>query len=403
MATASALAQTRRWLLISTLLNAVLAMFKLAWGLFSGSTVVLADAIHSFTDVLGALLVYGAVRFSTRRSRRFPLGMYKLEDMAALLGGLAVLFAGYEILRSVFFGSGVTNASVPFATLGFMALVLWVQTVFYLREKRAAACLNSPGLNSDVVNWLGDMGAGLVVMAGIGGHLLGVPYAQEVAVVVIAAMIFYGAYEVIRDSLFSLLDASATSNDREEIQRYLSSHPALEEVRDLYIRSAGSVLFVRATLVLDVQSFNKAHQLVDDIAEQLKQKIPRIEEVTLHYEPVHQRYKRIATLFEADRKTPAHHFGKARYIRLEEGSAEGRTQSWYSNPFSEDEHGKAMKLIAWLLRNRVSEVHLLPGKIPDTLVEMLDTVEIDYRPVTESVALTKNGISRTPEGGMRSE
>jgi len=398
MEASSTLAQTRRWLLISTLLNAVLAVLKLGWGLFSGSTVVLADAIHSFSDVLGALLVYGAVRFSSHHSSRFPLGMYKLEDIAALLGGLGVLFAGYEILRSVFFGDGVADASVPFATLGFMTLILLVQMVFYRSEKRAAAHLNSPGLNSDVINWLGDMGAGLVVMVGIGGHMLGVPYAQELAVIIIAVMIFYGAYEVIRDSLYSLLDASAASSEREEIQHYLASLPALVEIRDLYIHSAGSVLFVRATLVLDVQNFSKAHQLVDDVAEQLKQKIPRIEEVTLHYEPVSQQHERIATLFDADRKTIASHFGKAHYIRLEEMDGDRQTQSWFSNPFSGDERGKSMKLIVWLLRNRVTKVHLLPENISNTLIEMLDTVGIDYQPVADSTTMPET--DRTLEGGL---
>lgn len=380
MGTSRSLARTPYWLLASTLLNAVLAILKLGWGLMSGSTVVLADAIHSFTDVLGALLVYGAVRFSPRHSRRFPIGMYKLEDMAALLGGLAVLFAGYEILRSVFFGGGVMNASMPFATLVFMAMVLLAQMFFYRYEKRAAASLNSPGLNSDVINWVTDMGAGLVVMAGVGGHLLGVPYAQEVAVIIIAVMIFQGAYEVIRDSLFSLLDASVTSREREVILKYLNAIPVVEGVTDLFVRNAGSVLFVRATLVLNEQNFSRAHRLVDDISDQLKQHVPRIQEITLHYEPMTQRHKRIAILFEADRKTPASHFGKAHYIRLDD--VEGDS-SWFINPFRDDEHGKGMRLLTWLVRNRVTEIRVQGGSIPDELAELLSMVEIAVHPISE--------------------
>jgi len=47
---------------------------------------VLADAIHRFFDVIGAVLVYGAVRLAPHHSARFPLGLYKLEDMAAVNG-----------------------------------------------------------------------------------------------------------------------------------------------------------------------------------------------------------------------------------------------------------------------------------------------------------------------------
>ena len=100
--------EKRRWMLGSIGLNSLLALAKLGWGLFSGSTVVLADAIHSLSDVLGAVLVYVAVRLAPHQSRRFPLGLHKLEDMAAVIAGLVVLFAGYEILRSVFFDGGVS-------------------------------------------------------------------------------------------------------------------------------------------------------------------------------------------------------------------------------------------------------------------------------------------------------
>lgn len=65
----------QHWMLGSTLLNTFLALIKLGWGIFSGSTVVLADAIHSISDVVGALLVYIAVRFAPYHSRRFPLGL----------------------------------------------------------------------------------------------------------------------------------------------------------------------------------------------------------------------------------------------------------------------------------------------------------------------------------------
>ena len=152
----------RRWMLASTLLNTLLALAKLGWGIFSGSTVVLADAIHSISDVVGALLVYAAVRLAPHQSRRFPLGLYKLEDMAAVIAGIGVVFAGYEILRSVFVGAGVSESSVPLQTLAFMTVIILIQLVFYIYEKRAAQKLKSPGVSSDVANGMGDIGAGVV-------------------------------------------------------------------------------------------------------------------------------------------------------------------------------------------------------------------------------------------------
>ncbi|HEB55320.1 MAG TPA: cation transporter [Gammaproteobacteria bacterium] len=378
--------EKRRWMLGSTLFNSLLAMIKLGWGIFSGSTVVLADAIHSISDVVGALLVYIAVRFAPYHSRRFPLGLYKLEDMAAVIAGLSVLFAGYEILRSVFVGDGVSAPTVPLATLLVMAVILILQLLFFIYEKRAAKRLQSPGLDSDVANWFGDIGAGMVVLIGIGGHLLQIPYIQEIAVVIIAIFIFHSAYEVIRDGLLSLLDASVAQWEEQQARELLASIPGIEGVGEVIVRKAGSALFLKTTLAMDAQGLDKAHQLADEVEAQLMEKIPALEKVTIHYEPVKKPYKRVATLYEADRKTPAGAFGKAHCILLQDitrqevdsnpNTGADIRETWVTNPYLDEPHGRAMKLAAWLIRQRIDELHFNAENTPgnsaqDVLTELL--------------------------------
>ncbi len=358
--------EKRRWMLGSTFLNTLLAVAKLGWGIFSGSTVVLADAIHSISDVVGALLVYAAVRFAPHRSKRFPLGLYKLEDMAAVVAGLGVLFAGYEILHSVFVGKGVASSSIPIATLAFMAVVILTQLIFYLYERKAALRLRSPGLNSDVANWLGDIGAGMVVIIGVGGDLLHIPYIQEIAVIIIALLIFHSAYEVLRDGILSLLDASVAHEEKQLAREYLESIPTVRHVREIIVRKAGSVLFLKATLEMDTRGFEQAHELVNAMEVQLKDKIPALEKVTIHYEPARKSYNRVATLYDQDCKTPATSFGKAECILLEDiPHADSSTpqnadnplhKACVKNPYLDDAHGKSLKLAVWLIRNGIDEL-----------------------------------------------
>jgi len=386
--------EKRRWMLASTVLNAFLAVIKLAWGLFSGSTVVIADAIHSLSDVIGALLVYGAVRLAPYHSQRFPLGLHKLEDMAAVIGGLGVLFAGYEILRSIFLEEGVQAPSVPIATLWFMVVVLIIQAVFYQVEKRAARRLHSPGLNSDVVNWLGDLGAGLVVMAGIAGHILNIPYTQEAAVIFIAMLIFHGAYEVIRDGLLSLLDAFTAQEEQDQVRQYLESLAAVTRIRSLRIRQAGSVLFLNTTLELDERNFKLAHQLADDIADQLKTAIPRLESVTIHYEPTQRPFRRVASLFDADKQLLAQGFGKAVWIRMEDYDKNNKliSSQWVSNPYGEGKRGKGVKLAAWLITKQVDTVSFAPSSSPDTLIDLLGAAGIQVNAVKSSSGPVLTGV-----------
>lgn len=105
--------EKQRWFLASTLLNTALAATKVGWGLVMESTLVTADGIHSISDVFGALLILLALYFSAHRSERFPYGLHELEDMAALLSGLGILFAGYEIIRSFFLTMTSSPSSPP--------------------------------------------------------------------------------------------------------------------------------------------------------------------------------------------------------------------------------------------------------------------------------------------------
>jgi len=370
--------EKQRWLLGSTILNAALAAAKLAWGLFSGSTVVIADAVHSLSDVFGALLVYGAVRVAPHRSRRFPFGLYKLEDVAAVVGGFVVLFAAYEILRSTF-GAGVTAPDNPISTLMFMAVVLMVQGVFYVVERGAASRLHSPGVDSDVANWAGDIGATSVVIIGTAADLFGVPHAQEAAVVIIVALIGYGGFQVLKDGILALLDATTAPDDVAQARKIIDGVPAVTDIRSLRIRSAGSALFLDAVIEVDAGGFNTAHEDVDVLEARLRTAIPRLESVVIHYEPSAPNGRVRAALFLEDRRTPATDLKDVAWMRIERIDRDGASRElrWEHNPFGDSDRGRGVRLLSWLIGQRVNEIVFAPSGDPAPLQDVLAGVGIE--------------------------
>ncbi len=387
----------RRWMLASTGFNSALGLAKFAWAWWSGSLIVMADAVHSLSDVIGALLVYAAVRFSTHRSARFPLGLHKLEDMAAVLSGLAVLAAAYEILRSAF-GTGHAPAAMPFLTSGFIAVLLLLQIGFYLAEKKAADRLGSPGLRSDAVNWLGDIGAGVVVIVGVIAHGLGIPYAQQVAVGIIVLLILHGAWEVLRDGLLSLLDAAALGDEREQVMQLFEHHPGIQTVRDVILRRAGSALFLAATVEVLPTGLKAAHEVIDQLETALRAKLPRLETIAIHFEPATQMRHRRVSLYEEDRRTLARRFGQAAWLMLEEKTADGSTpqQVWIANPYREAARGKGIKLAAWLIRLNAERVRFAADTPLDpALAELLESagiaLDVEVNTEDQHTGLSKGG------------
>ncbi len=346
------------WLLASILLNLIFSAAKLTWGFWVGSTVITADGIHSISDVIGAFLLFLALRFAGHKSWRFPFGMNKLEDMAATLGGFAILLAGYGIIRTVFFSQGIKTPENIWGTLVFMLVLVLLEFVFYFFERKAGNRLKSPGVRADALNWLGDIGASGVVIAGIVGWHFSIPYAQEVAVVIIVLMIFYGAYEILRDAFLSLMDASVDTPTLKKAKEVIDNFPDVGKTERLFIRRSGSMLFADIVLQVKEKNVDSAHLLIDKIERELHRQIPNLAITTIHYEPEKKSFKKIALLLDASKANIANTFGKASWIELREMNTHGDllNSKLVRNPVSPEQHGKAIKLAAWLIKQQVDQI-----------------------------------------------
>ncbi len=367
------------WLLASVVLNLIFSAAKLFWGLSKGATVVTADGIHSISDVIGAFLVFLALRFAGHKSRRFPFGMNKLEDFAATVGGIAIILAGYSIIKTVFFSKGIQTPENIWGTLVFMAVLILLESIFYFFERKAARRLKSPGVRTDALNWLGDMGASFVVIAGIIGWHFSVPYAQEVAVVIIVLMIFWGAFEILRDAFLSLLDASVDTETLQKAGEIIARFPEVSKIERLFIRRSGSVLFADIVLEVKEKDTESAHLMIDTIEQELHRQIPNLAITTIHYEPEKKTLKKVALLLDESRKNISETFGKTAWIEICETNSKGDVvnRQLVKNPVGAEQRGKAIKLAAWLIKEQVERIVFRPKNLEEDLHILFSALHID--------------------------
>ncbi len=366
------------WLLASVVLNLLFSAAKLLWGMWVGSTVVTADGIHSISDVIGAFLVFLALRFAGHKSKRFPFGMNKLEDFAATVGGFAIILAGYSIIKTVFFSEGIKTPENIWGTLVFMVVLILLEFVFYFFERKAARRLKSPGVRTDALNWLGDMGASFVVIAGILGWHFSVPYAQEVAVIVIVLMIFWGAFEILRDAFLSLLDASVDTGTLQKAGEIIARFPEVSKIERLFIRRSGSVLFADIVLQVKERNTENAHLIIDTIERELQRQIPNLAITTIHYEPEKKPLKKIALLMDESRKNISETFGKTAWIEFREMNDKGEVvrRQTVRNPVQHGHRGKAIKLAAWLIKEQVDQIIFHPKHLEEDLHTLFSALGI---------------------------
>ncbi|MEO2153072.1 MAG: cation diffusion facilitator family transporter [Aquificota bacterium] len=271
--------------LLSVLLNLFLSLMKITVGIIAGSASLVADGIHSLADLAAAISVYAGIVIANMKNKDFPYGLYKVENLISLVSAFAIFFAGYEIVREVFFEDKVPHIkNLPLA-LGAVFLTIVATFLFSRWERKKGEELNSPSLIADAEHIKTDMLSSIIVLVGILGNYFGFPWVEKLAVLIIVALIFHAGWEIMVEALKVLLDATVDRETLQEVKEIMNAHPLVEKVKSLTGRSSGSYKFLEAEIVLKTLDLEKAHKIVHQLEEEIKRKVPFIERIIIHFEP----------------------------------------------------------------------------------------------------------------------
>lgn len=373
-----------RWLLYSTLLNIVLAISKLAVGILTSTSVIIADGIHSLSDVVNSVLIYVSMKLAGKKSKKFPFGMHKLEDFAALVGGTVIVYAGFEIARSVIFAAGGMVVEHLYIVVIFLFAVLASQAAFAFFEKRASRKLNSPGVKTDLCDWMLDIGATVVAILGVVLSYYKIPYAQKIAVSIIVLIIFHGAYKIIKDAVLTLIDASVDAFIIKKAESVIKSYSEVENIDTLFIRKAGSIFIADIVLQIREKSMSVAHDIVEKIEQDLKNNIEHLQIITIHYEPAKKSYKKIA-VFLTNSGSVACRFKEISAIEVKEVDENGTVLNFfkYKNSYIGHSRGYFSKLIVWLVKQNIEEVVFNPDVAESEKMEIFKGLGITVKNIVK--------------------
>jgi cation diffusion facilitator family transporter len=355
--------------LYSTLLNVVLVFLKSSLAVLSGSSAIMAEAIHSFTDVIGSMTVLIGISISKRKSPSFPWGLYKAENIAAIVSAFFVLLMAYELGKNIFpqETKEIANRTISMAVLSLMTVPVFL---FAKYEKKKAEALNSPGLLADAKNWMADIAPLSVVIIGFASSAI-YPSADKIASAIIIVFIVKSAYDIVKDSMKSLLDASVNAETIEKMRMIVNNFNEVEEITELNARNSGRFIFVLLNLRLSIKKLKEAHDAADRIERAIKKEIPFVDRVTIHYEPERRQFIRYAVSISDRKGAISEHFGNAPLIALwGKEISDGNIFSWeiLDNPFLHMEKGKGIRLAEYLVERKVDVLYLkkpFEGKGPE--------------------------------------
>ena len=220
---------------VATALNLALVIGQVWYGLAANSLALLADAGHNFGDVMGLVLAWGAIAIANwKPSNRFTYRMHAASILSAFANGVILLVAtgaiAWEAIRR--FSEPQPVASTTVMAVAALAVVV----------NGVSAWLLSRGSKSDLnvrgafLHMVGDAGVSVAVIAAAGGIMLtGWQWLDPVASLLIAAVILWGTWGLLRESIRLTLNAAPREIDPHDVRQYLSGLAQVENVHDLHI------------------------------------------------------------------------------------------------------------------------------------------------------------------------
>jgi len=334
----------------------------------SGSLAVAAEMIHNVVDVVSAVAVLFGVSISERRSRAFPYGLYKVENVVSVGVAFLIFFTAYEIGRKALQAGGgptLVNGWI----LGGVALSALGPLAFSYYEMRQGRALNSPSLTAAAQEYRVHVLSSGVVFLALIGQLAGFPFDRYAALIVVIFIAKTG-WELLVDGMRVLLDASLDADTLNQVRSIIQADPAVVDVRSLVGHNAGRYRFLETEVVLRVDDLEKAHAASQRLERAIRAQVPNVERVLVHYEPqVHTHRRYAVPLADADGTVSAH-FGDSPYfalvtVRLVDSQIE--EEEVLANPYQHVEKAKGIRVAEWLVGLKVDVVLLqedIAGKGP---------------------------------------
>lgn len=285
---AEGLRDKRRAAWAGVLLNTPLAAAKIVAGLLAQSQALVADGVHSLSDLASDAAVIWALGHSHRPpDSDHPFGHGRFETLATLAIAVMLALAAGGILID----AGLRFLDPPQMAPG--ALALWVAALsialkegLYHYTKAVAKRTGSAMMAANAWHHRSDAVTSVVALAGIGAAMLGAPWADALGAGIIALMLGRVAWTFGRPAVRELVDTAPPDDTATRITAALMATPGVRDAHDLRLRQMSGSLQADVHITLDpAMTLSEAHRLSEAARAEVLAQVPDVTEIIIHPEP----------------------------------------------------------------------------------------------------------------------
>ena len=274
---------------VSVAVNIVLTVAQAIIGVFAQSQALVADAIHSLSDLLSDFVVLVANKHSQKGpDADHHYGHLRFETAASLVLGVLLLAVGIGMLWSAF--NKLQNPEdiqkVHYAALVAGALTLACKELLFRYLLRVGERVRSSMLIANAWHARSDAASSLVVVVGITANLMGLPIADPLAALIVGLMVGRMGWQFFHNAFSDLMDRAVDEETTQRIRDHLLATPGVYGLHDLKTRKLGDMIWVEVDLEMNGRlTIAEGH----DIAVEARRRVMANEavlDVMTHFDPV---------------------------------------------------------------------------------------------------------------------
>jgi len=273
---------------IGMAMNIALSVIKIAIGLFAASLALVADGIHSLSDVATDVAVLLGLRLGSKKpDQSHPYGHGRAETFSAGLVALILIVVGGTMVYYATLAIARDEMTTPCLGVLVAAVIsIAAKEWLYKATQKVAIQSHSPALYANAWHHRSDALSSVAVVAGYISLKFGFGHGDQVAAIAVGLMIVWVGVRVISDALRELAEAAVDPDTIEDIKNIINSDVSIRHWHKLRTRTVGREVFLDLHILVDPDlKITDAHEIAERLEKTLHEQITRPINITVHIEP----------------------------------------------------------------------------------------------------------------------
>jgi cation diffusion facilitator family transporter len=279
----------RRVTLVGSVIDLILGLLKIIFGYTAQSQALIADGVHSLSDLVTDFMVLIAAKHGSRDADdEHPYGHGRIETMATALLGLALMLVAlgivWDAFNRMFHPEKLLQPGVAAIVVALISVAAkeWV----YHYTMRLAVELKSEMLKANAWHSRSDAISSIIVVFGVVGTMAGLPYLDAIAAVGVGLMIAHIAWELGWQAVKELVDVGLEAERLAKIRQIILAIGGVRAIHMLRTRKIGGQATVDVhVLVAPWLSVSEGHMISQIVMDRLLERIEEVSDVTVHIDP----------------------------------------------------------------------------------------------------------------------